>query len=188
MEVYALFGPPSLVLLYQLQDDDVILPARLADLDPFTDSLEPGFNFTDSRPHPLTNTQPHPLDQMQQIPEEPATTWDTGNTRPIGFEGYGAEDANPAFLDTAERPVGGWETGTTRQTGFDTDYETDLGYLDHQTTNYPGGYIPPPTYQSALDGSDGGVSGGRSQGPDQQTTTSGDTMTEKGGYWLRQRH
>ena len=167
------------------------MPARPADLDPFTDSLEVGFDFTDSRPHPLTNTQPHPLDQMRRIPEEPAAAWDTGNTRLVGFEGYGAEDANLAYLDTATNQVrqiaeGGWETGNTRQTGFDTGYGAGLGYLDGQTSNYPQGYVPPPTYQSALDGSDGGMSDGRSQG-DQHATIAGDT-TEKGGYWLRQRH
>jgi hypothetical protein len=79
---------------YWLQDD-VILPARSADLDPFTDSIEVeywGFDVTDNRSCPPI-TQPHPLHQMQQIREveEPPLS------RLTGFQSYGAEGANLAF-------------------------------------------------------------------------------------------
>lgn len=180
--------------------DDITLPAgsaRPADLDPFTDSIEVeygGYDFTDNRPHPLINTQPRPLHQMQQIAEEPVGVVDTGGIGLIGFEGY---EVNPAHQDShvpgtnqMQEPVGGWETGNTGLTGFDNGYETggaNLCYLDDpvpESSDYTGGYVPPPPYQSAVDGSDGGMTSGRGQGTAQQTPSGGD----KGGYWLRQRH
>lgn len=160
-------------------------------MDPFTDSIEAeygGYDFTDNKPHPLINTQPHPLYQMQQTAEEPVGVVDTG------FEGYGVDvTGTNQMQQIAEVPVGGWpwETSNTGLTGFNTGYETggtNLAYLDDRvvpgTSDYTRGYVPPPPYQSAMDGSDGGVTSGRSQGMDEQTTSAGD----KGGYWLRQRH
>ena len=63
--------------------------------------------------------------------------------------------------------------------------------LAAQITQYIGGYIAPPTYNTAVDGTDGSVSvmspesEGAGQGEGQQDYSSTD---KTGGYWLRQRH
>ena len=128
------------------------------------DSLEAelgGFDFTDGRPHPHSRRPPQPrtqLPQMQQIEEE-----------------------SP-------------QTSLTGLTGFDTGYGSDLataqssGHMTGAATNYSRGYIPPPTYQSALDGSDGGVSDGRINSEPQQTQQQQQQTVPTNKYWLRQRH
>ncbi len=99
------------------------------------------------------------------------------------------------------------------QTGFDTGYETtglrdhthQGGYAQHQSgygdTYYP---PPPPKYQAAVDGSDGGIKAGTNREifDDGERWTDGDDMADAGGgadlpvetmgsesgrYWLRQR-
>lgn len=174
-----------------LQDNVTLPVGGQGELDPFTDSIEVeygGYDFTDSRPHQLINTQPHPLDQMQQILEESGGTWETSNTGQTGFDTGYSEDTDFAYMYTDDyRPSemadqhGLWDAGNPAYgTGG-----TDLAYLDDRvagTSDYTRGYIPPPTYESAMDGSDGGVSSGRSH--DTEQAGGG----EKGGYWLRQRH
>ena len=176
---------------YWLQDA-IPLPSQSADLDPFTDSIEAefgGFDFTDSRSRPPNRTQPRPLSQITEV-EEP--TFDTGGTRLTGFStgdtrltGFSTGDTR----STGFQANGAGETWDTGLAGFDTGYGTggtgEFGYLSDQVpgTGYTGGYMPPPNYQSAVDGSDGGVTDGRGHRMDQQPTAGG-----AGRYWLRHRH
>ena len=116
---------------------------------------------------------------MQQIAEEPSglsESNDAGATpNTTGFRPSGAD------LQLSNEPLpsqAGFEPGNTGLTGFETGGRYNTG------GDYLGGYVPPPTYQSAVDGSDGGVSGGRGQ----QSEPPAGTAADKGGYWLRQRH
>ena len=86
----------------------------------------------------------------------------------------------------------------TSQTGSDTGYVSEsgdftaysgeghmMGHVTGGVAGYgAGGYIPPPTYQAALDGSDGAVSSGTSSN---QFDSSGEAAGSTGSYWLRQR-
>ena len=123
-----------------------------------------GYNFTDSRsPHFPTNTRPH-------LPIQPSMpTMDlVGHNTP--------------------------ETSQPRHTGFNTGYETRCAYQGEQTVGFGGTYLPPPPYQAAVDGSDGSVStvgsssfeGETQQDPLPSVLTNDES--NKGGYWLRQRH
>lgn len=108
------------------------------------------------------------------------------------IEGYDFSDNRRPHSQTAmqqiveerDDAIGPMITGSTYQSGHVTG---------HVTVQYSTGvYVPPPCYQSALDGSDGGVSEGRPGGfEDEQPSTPGDHVMEKGGgggYWLRHRH
>ena len=167
--------------------DDLLLPARSPsgresrDLDPFTDSLEleysgaGGFNFTDGRPHPQSNAAPpmrEPRPHMQtarpmsQIMEEPMDMQQDGTT---SFDtGYISQSGDYTFS-------GSHMTGHVTGGDAISDYTA-------------GGFVPPPPYRAAVDGSDGAVSSGR--GSDENLTDlSGETeRIGAGGYWLRRRN
>lgn len=131
-------------------------------MDPFTDSIEleyGGLDFTDagSRPRPHSNTNSQRQNRpLSQIMEEPVDN--------------GLQDAG--------------------QTGFDTGYMSESGDFaytsgSHVMGHVTGGYMPPPTYQAALDGSDGAVSSEKSSN---QSDSSGEGgLSGTGRYWLRQR-
>ena len=70
------------------------------------------------------------------------------------------------------------------QENFDTGYGTreDISRQQDNMSGYPGGFVAPPPYHAAIDGSDRAVpvSGGRG--------TMEEPGIEKGGHWLRKRY
>ena len=111
---------------------------------------------------------------MSQIIEEPMDTPPRESGHQAGQTGFG----------------GGFATGSSDLTyggdGYGAMGGVAGGHMTGGVAGYTaGGYLPPPSYQAALDGSDGAVSSGRSSNG---IDSSGETdRTETGGYWLRQR-
>ena len=107
------------------------------------------------------------------------------------IEGYDFSDSR-SHLQSRRRPHPQAAMQQIIEERVDTARPMETG-SGHVTDPYSAGmYVPPPCYQSALDGSDGGMSEGRGfeDAMEQQSSTPVDHVTEKegGGYWLRQRH
>ena len=133
-----------------------------------------GYDFTDgNRAHSHPSQRPHPLTQptrpMSQIIEEPLdTSQDTSH-------------AGQTVFDTGYAPSESGDFMTYSGEGRMMGHVTEGGVAEYGA----GGFIAPPTYQAALDGSDGAVSSERSSN---QTDSSSKAGTNIGGYMLRQRH